>query len=106
MLFQLLVPSSNSVLRTAAQKFLDEGLAALGTVPRIFDAWVDDLFVYREGIFWVLAKGQFPAEEFVSDDSQGPEVNWEAVPLSGDDLGGDVVGRADDGAGPEPALYF
>jgi hypothetical protein len=38
MLFQLLVPSSNSVLRTAAQKFLDEGLAALGTVPRIFDA--------------------------------------------------------------------
>jgi hypothetical protein len=103
-LLQLLVPTALTVLRTAAQQLLDEGLAALGTVPRVLHARVYDLLVDRKRVLGGLSEGQLPANELVGDDAEGPQIHVEAVALAGDDFRSHVVRGPYDGIGPESAL--
>lgn len=81
-------------------------LAAFGTVTRILHAGVYDLFIDGKRIFRSFSEGQFSTEKFISDDTEGPQINVEAVALSCDDLRGHVMRCAYDGIGSKSTLNF
>lgn len=104
MFFELLVATALAVLGTPTEQFLDECLAALGTVARVLHTGVYDLLVDGKRVFRCLSKGQFSTEEFVGDDAKGPQIDVEAVALSCDDFRSHVMRGADDGIGPKSSL--
>ena len=94
MFFQLLITIPHTMLWTSAEKLFYENFTILLTVPRIFNARINYLFVNGERIVRILTERQLSTQKFIHDNTQWPQIDMETIAFTSYDFGCHVMGSS------------